>query len=219
MSFKNTRFDATTAKTLYIYLDESGNFDFGAKGTKYFVLCAVATLQPLDSKNSLQSLKYDCLAQGYNIECFHASEDRQWLRDEVFKRIREHQNISFNFVATNKHKINVSMQSFSRFYALLGGVLLKHCFEQYQSSQIDQVVVIFDRALSARQQESFDGFIKPTLKQLNKHFNIYFHSTKADFNSQIADYGAWSLYVKLSRDESRPFRELSIFEPTVLNIL
>lgn len=34
-------------KTLYLFIDESGNFDFSPKGTKYFVLTALATFDPL----------------------------------------------------------------------------------------------------------------------------------------------------------------------------
>jgi len=39
----------TSMSTLYIFLDESGNFDFSPKGTKYFVLSAVSTLDPVAS--------------------------------------------------------------------------------------------------------------------------------------------------------------------------
>jgi len=33
-------------RTLFIFIDESGNFDFSPKGTKYFILSAVSTLKP-----------------------------------------------------------------------------------------------------------------------------------------------------------------------------
>lgn len=40
----------------------------------------------------------------------------------------------------------------------------------------------------------------------------------SDFNGQIADYAAWSLYVKLERNEPRPFNELKAFNPAVLDV-
>jgi hypothetical protein len=35
--------------SLFIFIDESGNFDFSDKGTDHFVMACVATLSPLDS--------------------------------------------------------------------------------------------------------------------------------------------------------------------------
>ena len=60
---------------LYVFIDESGNLDFGPKGTKNFVLAAVITKRPLVSSLNMQKLKYGYLEKNINIEYFHASED------------------------------------------------------------------------------------------------------------------------------------------------
>ena len=39
---------------LYVFIDESGNLDFGPKGTKNFVLAAVITKRPLVSSLNMQ---------------------------------------------------------------------------------------------------------------------------------------------------------------------
>ena len=46
---------------LYIFIDESGNLDFSAKGTKHFVISAISTIYPMDLAQELQNLKYDFL--------------------------------------------------------------------------------------------------------------------------------------------------------------
>lgn len=53
-------------KTFYIYLDESGNFDFSVKGTEHFVLCAMTTLEPISTQEPLQALKYELLEEGHD---------------------------------------------------------------------------------------------------------------------------------------------------------
>ena len=35
-------------KTLYVFIDESGNFDFSPSGTKYFILTTLTTIVPYD---------------------------------------------------------------------------------------------------------------------------------------------------------------------------
>jgi len=62
-------------KSLFIFIDESGNFDFSSKGTKYFILSAVSTLNPL-GKERLEEIKYDLMKNGTNLEYFHATEDK-----------------------------------------------------------------------------------------------------------------------------------------------
>ena len=48
-------------KTLYIFLDESGNFDFSPSGTKYFILTALSTTLPFEIGSPLLKHRYDLL--------------------------------------------------------------------------------------------------------------------------------------------------------------
>ena len=205
-------------KTLYIDLDESGNFDFSERGTKHFVLCAMTTFEPISTQEPLQALKYDLLEEGHDIEYFHASEDMQMVRNRVFDKIKNMEGLGLHFVYAEKNKADPSIRTPSKFYALFGKTLLDYCFRDSKADQIDQIVVIFDRALTKKEQGAFDKSVKPELKKIGKPFRIYFHSTMSDFNGQIADYAAWSLYVRLERNELRPFNELRVFAPTVSDI-
>lgn len=71
---------------LYVFIDESGNLDFGPKGTNHFVLSAIIVTDPISSSRSMQGLKY-CLMKngkgGNEYDYFHASEDLQNTRDYV----------------------------------------------------------------------------------------------------------------------------------------
>lgn len=39
-------------KTLFIFVDESGNFDFSPKGTKFFVLSCLSTFKPAEEREN-----------------------------------------------------------------------------------------------------------------------------------------------------------------------
>src|SRR3989339_390513 len=75
-------------KTLYLFVDESGNFDFSPAGTKYFTLSAVSTFNPCLFKEKILNYKYDLLKGGHNLEAFHATEDKQFIRDKMFDFIK-----------------------------------------------------------------------------------------------------------------------------------
>lgn len=205
-------------RTLYIFLDESGNFDFSPSGTKHFVLSAFTTFDPSITQQALLTLKYKLLTEGVDTEYFHASEDKQDTRDKVFGQLKTLENVTFHFIYADKTKAHPSIQTPSGIYSLFGKTLLKYCFKGQAADEIDQIIVIFDKALTKKDRGAFEGTVKPELKKIGKPFRIYFHQTLCDFNGQIADYAAWSLYVWLERSEKRPYKELYQFKPTAFDI-
>lgn len=205
--------------TLFIFLDESGNLDFSSKGTNHFVLAAVTALQPIQSSTELQELKYRLLSDGEDVQHFHASEDKQATRDVVFKVINElADNIRINYIHAEKCKAHPSVRDTADFYGLLGKTLLNYILKGYQAKRISKVIIIFDKALTKKEQNQFLKTVKPQLKTLGKAYGIYFHQTLSDFNGQIADYAAWAKYVSLERSENRPLRALGNIQATSFDI-
>src|SRR5262249_8570656 len=70
---------------LEIWGDESGNLDFDATtGSKYFVVSTIRVEDP-SLTTDLLSLRRDLDRRGYDLPAgFHATEDRQAVRDQVF---------------------------------------------------------------------------------------------------------------------------------------
>ena len=95
-------------RTLFIFIDESCNFDFSQKGTKYFVLSAISTLTPL-GKERLEEIKYELMKNGTNLEYFHAAEDRQAVRNQVYSFIENLKDIEIDSVIAQKNKTNPSL--------------------------------------------------------------------------------------------------------------
>lgn len=202
-------------KPLFVFVDESGNLDFSRGGTAHYVLAAVATMDPLYSASQLQKLKYNYLNNGkHDVEFFHASEDRQFVRNDVLSVIKELQGkIKIHFICAQKNKTVPALQNPVNFYSKLGSVLSKYIIE-FRSDGFSKVIIIFDKCLRGQQQRAFLKKVKTELKGLGKPYEIYFHRTMTDFNGQIADYCAWSKYVWLERDEKRPLTSLHNIEQT-----
>ena len=73
--------------TVYMYLDESGNFDFGPRGSELFIMTCVVMNRPFRLSHVLMDFRYDCLESGIEIEKFHACEDTRDVRLGVYKRL------------------------------------------------------------------------------------------------------------------------------------
>lgn len=204
--------------SLFIFLDESGNLDFSPKGTAHFVLAAVTALQPLQSSTELQKLKYSLLGSGEDVQHFHASEDKQDTRNKVFQTINSLNNIKINYIHAEKCKAHPVIRDTASFYGLLGKTLLAYLMRSYTAAQFNEVIIIFDKALTKKEQNQFLKTIKPQLKALGKPYRIYFHQTLSDFNGQIADYAAWAKYVSLERTENRPLQAMGNLQVTSFDI-
>lgn len=182
-------------------------------------MACVVALAPLESAAKLNSLKYDLLAEGYDVSSFHASEDRQFIRDRVFPVIDGLRNIRAHVIYGDKHFAAPSLYSAEDLYSLFGKAIMKFALMAYDNDRYHQVVVLFDQALSNKKQGSFMAAVKPELKRLRKPFRIYFHQMKTDANGQIADYICWAKYVELERNESRPWQAIQrTLQPTSFNI-
>lgn len=205
--------------SLFLFIDESGNFDFSDSGTRHFVMACVAALAPLESAGNLNSLKYDLLSEGYDISSFHATEDRQFVRDRVFPLIDGLRNIRAHIIYGDKHFAAPPLHSAENLYALFGKAIMKFVVLAFGKDKYHQIVVIFDQSLTKKKQGAFMAAVKPELKSLEKPFRIYFHQMKTDANGQIADYICWAKYVVLERNENRPWDSIQqTLKPTSFNI-
>ncbi len=197
---------------LFVFADESGNFDFSESGTNHFVLAAVVTAEPVESGNALQRVRYDLLSRGVNLPFFHASTDRQYLRDQVISCIASLNHIAVHTIGFEKSALNREMQNPASLYVSAGiilGSILKHAVREGEHSSL---VFVFDKALSKAQERAFRSGIKPHLAKLGVPFHIVFHNVKYEPNGQIADYFAWARYVSLERAEYRPIEALQQLE-------
>ena len=202
-------------RTLFIFIDESGNFDFSPNGTKYFVLSAVSTLSPL-GKERLEEIKYELMKNGINLEYFHAAEDKQIVRNQVYSFIERLEDIEIDSVIVQKNKTNPSLyistkkkkpKKGEKLYTKVLQNLLQYIFCRHDNStKIDQVVVVLSSIFDANKRKLIEKTIKVYLKKIySKPFYLYFHENRSDKNTQIADYCCWAIYRKWTDGEIRPY--------------
>src|SRR4030095_6173245 len=81
-------------------------------GSKYWSLTAVCTVNPVEGREALIALLYELAAAGGGQEFFHATEDLQSVRDQVFARINAlPRNFEIHSVIAEKCKTNPSIYS------------------------------------------------------------------------------------------------------------
>jgi hypothetical protein len=195
---------------LYIFLDEAGNFDFTKNGTRYLQVGAITKERPFHACKALNELKYDLVEKGLNIEYFHAAEDQQATRNEVFAIISDClDGVRFDSIYLDKHKLCVSPKQGHRFYVTMLEQLLAHILSVHDLKAFQEVIVFTDRIPVNKKRGEVEKAVKQTLSRtLPKHsrYRIFHHDSKSNFDLQIADYFNWASFRYLRDDDDRAYK-------------
>ena len=192
---------------LYIFLDEGGDLNFSATGSKYFTLTSVACVRPFPVDGDLTSLRFDLIEEGTELECFHACEDRQAVRDRVFGLIATRcKDLRVDSVVVEKRKTGPALQEHDQFYPRMMGYLLKYVYNAIEPSAVSEVIVITDAIPIASKRKVISKAVKETLAKMLpstiKH-RIMHHQSKSCSGLQVADYFNWAVFRKWERSDPR----------------
>lgn len=198
----------------YLAADESGNFDFrppranGCGPTKYF---AVGTIM-LDSHDAmtalrydLANLRYDLAERGHDIDVFHASENKQPIRDAVFDVLVQH---DFMADVTLLEKSKAQPQTRVNdvmFYKYAWYYHFKWFAQRYFQPGDDLTVVT--AALGKKSaQTAFRGVVADVIDQcchyrVTRRVNCW--PASSDPVLQAADYVLWAVMRHVERGDDR----------------
>ena len=208
---------------LYVFVDESGNDDFSPTGTRFWALTSLITEDIKPGVLELYDLKHRLIDLGTDIEYFHAAEDRQVVRDEVFKIIKAMPNLRVDSLIVRKNMTAPAVRDPSRFYPEMVNNLLQFPFDPrgVAISRYEKVFFFFDRfgATTQRRKALIAGikkYLARHLKGLNYHITM--HPSMSHPYLQIVDYISWAIYVRWERKEERPLQEIDHFVKSQFDI-
>jgi hypothetical protein len=199
-------------QSLYIFLDEAGNFDFSPSGTRCFVLTSLTKHRPFEAYKALTELKYDLIELGINLEYFHAAEDQQATRNRVFDIIAAHlAGVRIDSLIVEKRKTGPSLQTETRFYPEMLGYLLQYVVKGTNLKAVKEIVIVTDRIPIARKREAIEKAVKQTLTSIllgRMQYKIFHHESKSNMDLQIVDYCNWAIYRKWDREDKRSYDKI-----------
>jgi hypothetical protein len=194
---------------LYVFLDEAGDSNFSVSGTKFFTITAVTKARPFFLDDPITSLKYDLIEMGLDIEYFHASEDRQAVRDRVFAVVSSNlRDFRIDSLIVEKRKTGPALQILERFYPKMIGYLIRYVLEPRNLRDYTEVIVITDSIPVSRKREAVEKAVKQTLSRMlpgGTKYRILHHASKSCVSLQVADYCSWAIFRKWERGDSRSY--------------
>ena len=192
----------------YIFLDEAGNLDFSANGTRYFVLTSISMRRPFPVYEALNDYKHDCLEYGLDMEYFHCAADNNHVRKGVFDLIAAHlggmRHMSIDSLVVEKRKTGPALREVMRFYPEMLGHLLKFVLPKELDAGAEEVIVITDKLPVNRKRQAVEKGTRLALAEMlpqGMRYRILHHASRSHYGLQVADYCCWAVFRKWNRNK------------------
>ena len=194
------------ARCAYIFLDESGNFDFSVNGTRYFVLTSVSMRRPFRWLKPIDDWKYDCIEYGLYNQYFHCTDDNKHVRGKVFDIIGAHLDaVYIDSLVVEKCKVSPALWEDRRFYPEMLGHLLKFVLPKELDIDANEVIIITDTFPVNKKRQAVEKAVRTTLTKMlpsRIKYRILYHDSRSHYGLQVADYCCWAVFRKLQTGET-----------------
>lgn len=196
-----------------LYADESGNFDFSRRqgASRYFVLTSVTLTSEADRALAaeLRDLRFSLISRSLPLAasgCFHATEDKQVVRNEVFAVLQKHE---FRIDATILEKSKAAPRirpTDERFYQHAWYFHLKHVGPKVRPPGGN--LLISAAALGTRaKKRQFREAVESVAAQVTGGGGLTPTSweAKSELCLQVADYCCWAIARRWEREDPRSY--------------
>ena len=193
----------------FLFADEAGDFAFVRRPnvSRYFILCTV-TMHSYDIGHQLLDLRHDLAWRGNTAmgDYFHACNDNQCVRDEVFRLIRD---AEFRVDATILEKSKAlprTRSSPAQFYRYAWYYHFRSVGRAVVGSN-DELLLTVARLGSGGAHNRFAHAVNQVVQQVTTRnsWGTYFCPSMADPCLQVVDYCTWAIQRKWERNDLRSY--------------
>lgn len=189
----------------YVFSDEAGNFDFSSKpsASRYFVLCTI-TADHCGVGDALLGLRRELGWKGMHLDrVFHATEDPQAVRDEVFSLLS---TAEFRVDATilEKRKALPRLQNEHAFYKMAWYLHFKYVAPRI-AQRSDRLFVAAASLGTKKKRGAFHTAVDDVVRQVSpcRSHRVAFWPAASDPCLQVADYCTWAIQRAWERGDDR----------------
>lgn len=183
-------------KTLWVFIDESGDFNFTPSGSPFYTFTALWGYSPLCMERDLSEARYGLLAEGSSMTRFHACYDGIDVRKAAFDVIRNHTCFKVAAIVVRKNRTNPAVIEPEQFYPKFLDYLLKFVLKGDARHNYERVMIVTDRPPTKSIRKALKNALRLTVRRYIANgatFEILHHDSSAHAGLQAADYCCWAI--------------------------
>ena len=198
---------------LYVFIDISGDYTFSNKGSMCLVCTSLMCSDIVLGISQLCLCKHRQIDNGLDITHFHAAEDKQATRNEVFDIIEQLKHLRVDGIILEKRKTSPKLQELKYLYPFLIEKLLQYPFDYrgINVEQYDKVFIFLDREACSHQEKNYivqavKGYLRKRLQ--NIPFRLCMHPSSTHNHLQLVDYCSWAIFRKWEKGDFRSYNRI-----------
>jgi hypothetical protein len=191
----------------YVFSDEAGNFDFsrGSGASRYFILGTVAANDCRIGDELLQ-LRRDLGWRGVHLDkVFHATEDPQSVRDDVFM-VLSGGDFRIDATILEKSKAQLHLHNERALYKMAWYLHFKHVAPAV-ATPADRMFVVASSLGTKKKRATFHTAVDEVVDQVSPcaSHRVAFWPAASDPCLQVVDYCVWAIQRKWEREDTRSY--------------
>jgi hypothetical protein len=213
------------SNSLYIFVDEAGDFDFSSKGSKHYMFTFLVKRRPFNLHEYISNYRYSLLERNLDplvqktidIEAFHACDDNAYVKNELFNIIstfNENSVKTYSYVL-EKPKVSPDKRNEKdRFYIDNLSYAIQRLLDELNINS--NFIIITDRLPVQNNKNKQVGALKKGIKEYLKskkldkqiRYDIFHHCSASSANLQIVDYICWAIFRKFERNDDTYYKRI-----------
>lgn len=191
----------------YVFSDEAGNFDFSHKSgaSRYFILGTV-TAGDCRIGDELLQLRRDLGWRGVHLDkVFHATDDPQAVRDEVFK-VLSRGGFRIDATILEKSKAQLHLRNERALYKMAWYLHFKFVAPEV-ATPADRMFVVASSLGTKKKRATFHTAVDDVVDQVSPcaSYRVAFWPAASDPCLQVVDYCVWAIQRKWEREDARSY--------------
>lgn len=210
--------------TIYIFVDEAGDMDFSAKGSKHYMFNFLVKKRPFNLHEHISNYRYSLLERNLDplndnrldIESFHAHNDNKYIKQEFFNIISTFDKRSvqlYSYILEKPKVMPDKRKERDKFYINNLNHAIQRLLDKIQIHS--DIIIITDKLPVQKNRAKQIGALKKGLKEYIKsnhleiRYDIFHHCSASSANLQIVDYMGWAIYRKYEHKQDNYYNKIS----------
>jgi hypothetical protein len=206
---------------VYIFVDEAGDMDFSANGSKHYMFNFLVKKRPFNLHEYISNYRYSLLERNLDplnqtrldIEAFHAHKDNKYIKQELFNIISTFTKESvkvYSYILEKPKVEPTKRKEKNKFYIDNLNYSIQRLLDNLKIDT--DFIIITDRLPVQKNKSKMVGALKKGMNEYIKRnrlqirYDIFHHASASSANLQIVDYIGWAIYRKYERGEDRYYQ-------------
>ncbi len=190
-------------KTVYVYMDESGDLGFSKNSSKWFIFTLAITPDKRALERVTKKVWKPLKHKHKNLGELHAYHSNDVTRNRMLKKINEIEDLKVLCVVLNKQKVYIDLQNQKNYlYNYTANILLDRLHNKGVLTQSNVELYIDRKDTKKSLTENFTNYLAKSMAKRGNDITVSLHKSHENKSLQAIDFASWAIFRKYEKGDT-----------------